>query len=59
MLLLLKHALLRVDLYEGSTVPPWCDWLVIGQLYEIFSYIQPELQNINFIAFTKQTYFHS
>ena len=36
-------------------MPPRCDWRIISQDYEIYCYIQPELQNINFIALRKTT----
>ena len=34
---------------------PRCDWWIISQDYEIYCCIQPELQNINFIALRKTT----
>lgn len=49
--------LLTVDLYlcmrERRIMPPLCDWQIINQVFGIYYYIEPELQNMNLIAFKK------
>ena len=34
-------------------MPPLCDWQIINQVFGIYYYIEPELQNMNLIAFKK------
>ena len=34
-------------------MPPLCGWQIINQVFGIYYYIEPELQNMNLIAFKK------
>lgn len=38
---------------ERRIMPPLCDWQIINQVFGIYYYIEPELQNMNLIAFKK------